>query len=110
MDAIAGLDDITGNWRRSMENYASFPGGFPTYHESDPPELLPELVAMAAERGQWLGLGLLPPRNGKDGWVTETLANIPEGIHVHGWAMRAYTHHRRLDSVDSRIGGVMLWH
>jgi hypothetical protein len=100
-DAIAGLDDIRGDWRRSLRNYEAFPGGFPTFHESDPPELLPDLVAMARERKQWLGFGLLPPREGKERFVRETLARIPEGIHVHGWAMRRYTQCRRLDSVDS---------
>ena len=100
-DAIAGLDDIAGDWRRSLRNYEAFPAGFPTFHETDPPALLPDLVAMAKERGGWLGFGLLPPRDGKEKFVRETLARIPEGIHVHGWAMRRYTHCRRLDSVDS---------
>ncbi len=100
-DAIAGLDDISGDWRRSMRNYENFPSGFPTFHETDPPELLPELISMARERGSWIGFGLLPPREGKDEFVRDTLDRIPEGIHVHGWAMRRYTHHRRLDSVDS---------
>lgn len=100
-DAIAGLDDISGDWRRSLANYEAFPEGFPTYHESDPPELLADLVAMAKERKQWLGIGMIPPRTGKESWVRSTLAQIPEGIHVHGWAMREYTHIRRLDSVDS---------
>lgn len=100
-DAIAGLDDINGNWRRSMRNYERFKDGFPTFHESDPPELLPDLVAMARERGGWLGVGLLPPREGKERFVRETLDRIPAEIHVHGWAMRRYTHCRRIDSVDS---------
>jgi hypothetical protein len=100
-DAIAGLDDISGDWRRSMANYAAFPGGFPTFHETDPSELLPDLIAMARERKQWIGVGLLPPRKGKESWVRRTLDRIPEGLHVHGWAMREYTHVRRLDSVDS---------
>lgn len=100
-DAIAGLDNIAGDWRQSLRNYAAFPDGFPTFHESDPPELLVDLVAMAKERKQWLGLGLLPPREGKEAWVRSTLERIPDGIHVHGWAMRRYTHIRRLDSVDS---------
>ena len=26
---------------------------------------------------------------------------MPDDLHVHGWALRAYTHIRRLDSVDS---------
>lgn len=30
-----------------------------------------------------------------------TLARVPADIHVHGWALRAFTKVRRLDSVDS---------
>lgn len=100
-DAVAGLDDISGDWRRSMANYAAFPGGFPTFHDTDPPELLDDLIALARERRQWLGLGLKPPREGKERWVRDTCERIPDGIHVHGWALRRYTHVRRLDSVDS---------
>jgi hypothetical protein len=100
-DAVAGLDDISGDWRRSMANYEAYPRGFPTFHDSDPPELLAELVAMASERGGWLGLGLVPPRTGKEGWVRAALARVPAGVHVHGWACREYLHVRRLDSVDS---------
>lgn len=103
-DAIAGLDDISGDWRRSLANYEAFPLGFPTFHESDPPDLLDDLVPMAAERGRWIGLGLLPAtRRARRGekWVREACSRIPEDIHVHGWAMRGYTHVRRLDSVDS---------
>lgn len=100
-DAVAGLDDIAGDWRRSLRNYEAFPLGFPTFHESDPPELLDDLVAMAKERTRWIGLGLLPPRAGKERWVRAALDRIPDGLHVHGWAMRGYTHCRRLDSVDS---------
>ncbi len=100
-DAIAGLDDIAGDWRRSLRNYEAFPLGFPTFHETDPPELLDDLVTLARERGRWIGLGLLPPRDGKERWVRAALDRIPDGLHVHGWAMRRYTHCRRLDSVDS---------
>lgn len=100
-DAVAGLDDIAGDWRRSLHNYEAVPFGFPTFHETDPPELLDDLIQLAKERGQWIGLGLLPPRDGKEKWVRKTLDRIPEGLHVHGWAMRRYTHCRRLDSVDS---------
>jgi hypothetical protein len=100
-DAIAGLDDISGDWRQSIDNYERFPLGFPTFHESDPYELLPDLIAMAQDRNRWLGIGLLPPRDGKERWMRETLDRIPENIHVHGWACRGYTHLRRLDSVDS---------
>lgn len=99
-DAIAGLDDIKGDWRRSLRNYERY-GGFPTFHESDPPELLDDLVPLARERGRWLGLGLLPPREGKETWVREACERIPADLHVHGWALRRYTHVRRLDSVDS---------
>ena len=99
-DAIAGLDDIGGDWRRSLRNYERV--GFPTFHYTDPPELLPELVAIARERGNWLGIGLVPgQRQGKEPWLRATLDRVPDGIHVHGWALRAYTHLRRLDSVDS---------
>lgn len=98
-DAIAGLDDISGDWRRSMENYKH--GGFPTFHDTDPPELLDELVPMARERGGWIGLGIKPPRQNKERWVRDTCDRIPNDLHVHGWALRAYTKVRRLDSVDS---------
>lgn len=98
-DAFAGLDDISGDWRRSMENYKH--GGFPTYHDTDPTELLDELIPMARERGGWIGLGIKPPREGKERWLRDTCDRIPSDLHVHGWALRAYTKVRRLDSVDS---------
>ena len=99
-DAVAGLDDISGDWRRSLKNYELY-GGFPTYHESDPPGLLDDLLPLARERGGWLGVGLLPPRAGKWRWVKETLARIPPGLHVHVWAGGEYAGHPRVDSVDS---------
>jgi hypothetical protein len=99
IDAWAGLDDISGDWQRSLKNYEA--GGFPTFHDSDPPELLDDLVAMARERGGWIGIGLLPPRQGKETFIRETLERIPEGLHVHGWACRLYSGHRRFDSFDS---------
>lgn len=102
-DAVAGLDDISGDWRRSLRNYELF-GGFPTFHETDPPELFDDLLPLARERGRWLGIGFLPEtrqRRDGEGWLRETCERIPEDIHVHGWAMRAYTKVRRLDSVDS---------
>jgi hypothetical protein len=100
-DAVAGLDDISGDWRQSLRNYEAMPNGFPTIHDSDPPELLRDLVALAQERGSWIGIGLVPPREGKESFVRRVCDNIPEGIHIHGWALRAYTKVRRLDSVDS---------
>ena len=100
-DAIAGLDDIRGDWRRSLQNYERMPLGFPTFHDSDPPELLDDLIALSRERGRWIGLGLVPPREGKERWVRQTCDRIPDDLHVHGWAMRLYTDVRRIDSVDS---------
>lgn len=100
-DAIAGLDDISGDWRRSLANYEAFEGGFPTFHDTDPPNLLDDLIPMARERGGWIGLGIKPPRGGKEHWVRDACDRIPPDLHVHGWALRAYTHVRRFDSVDS---------
>lgn len=100
VDAVAGLDDIAGDWRKSLNNYERF-GGFPTFHETDPPELLADLIPLARERGGWLGVGLLPPRAAKWDWVKRTLARIPDGLHVHVWAGGEYCGHPRVDSVDS---------
>jgi hypothetical protein len=99
-DAIAGIDDIGGDYRASLDNYDRY-GGFPTYHDSDPPELLDDLVALAQERGGWIGIGLKPPREGKEDFIRRTCDRIPPDLHVHGWALRAYTHISRIDSVDS---------
>lgn len=98
-DAWAGLDDISGDWRRSLKNYEA--GGFPTIHEADPIELLDELVPMARERGGWIGLGLTPPRGGKEATVRGILERIPDDLHVHGWACGGYAHLSRIDSFDS---------
>lgn len=100
-DAIAGLDDISGDWRKSLSNYESFDLGFPTIHDTDPPELLKDLVSIAAGRGKWIGIGLKPPRQGKERFVRWACDNIPEDYHIHGWALRAYSHVRRIDSIDS---------
>ncbi len=100
-DAIAGLDDISGDWRRSLRNYAAIDWTFPTWHNTDPLELLPELCAMAVDRGKWLGIGLKPPRENKETIIRQALEMVPESLHVHLWAGRAYTHIRRIDSVDS---------
>lgn len=100
-EAIAGLDDITGDWKRSLRNYQTIDWSFPTWHDTDPIELVDELVAMAQERKTWLGIGLMPPRNGKERIVRGVLERIPSDVHVHGWALRTYTNIGRLDSVDS---------
>jgi hypothetical protein len=101
MAPVAGLDDISGDWQRSLKNYAEIPWSFPTFHDTDPPELLDDLIAMATERKTWLGIGLLPPRSGRETFLRRTLDQIPDGLHVHLWAGRAYTYLRRIDSVDS---------
>ena len=97
--AWAGLDDINGDWRRSLKNYKA--GGFPTLHDTDPPELLDELIPMARERGGWIGLGLKPPRHRKEAFLRSALDRMPADLHVHGWACGAYSHLQRFDSVDS---------
>jgi hypothetical protein len=101
-DAIAGLDDISGDWRKSLRNYEIFPNGFPTFHETDPPELLHDLAELAIERKQWLGIGLLPPRTGKEKFIRSCLDQLPtEKLHIHGWALREYIRLNGLSSVDS---------
>lgn len=99
-DAIAGLDDINGDWRRSLRNYELY-GGFPTIHDTDPPEILNELIAIARDRKKWLGIGLKPPREGKEKFIRDVCERVPDDLHVHGWALRRYSHIRRINSVDS---------
>lgn len=103
-DAYAGLDHIEGDWKLSLKNYES--GGFPTMHDTDPPELLEDLIEIARVNcagwsSPWVGVGLKPPRQGKEHWVREVMEKIPDDIHVHGWALGAYTHVARIDSIDS---------
>ena len=98
-DAWAGLDDIRGDWRRSLKNYEA--GGFPTVHDTDPDELLPDLISLARERGGWIGVGLLPPRSGRMDWLRRTFERIPPDLHVHGWALGAYANLGRINSFDS---------
>lgn len=98
-DAWAGLDDISGDWRRSLANYKH--GGFPTIHDSDPIEMIDDLVPIARAAGGWIGLGLVPPREGKRDTVRRILDCIPDDLHVHGWALVRYTDLQRIDSVDS---------
>lgn len=100
VDAIAGLDDIAGDWQKSLRNYELY-GGFPTMHESDPPELLDDLVPIARERGGWLGMGLIPPRGGKWAFVRSVLDRVPDDLHLHVWAGGEYAGHPRVGSVDS---------
>jgi len=100
VDAWAGIDDIRGDWRRSLSNYEKF-GGFPTFHDTDPVELLDDIIALALSGQRWIGIGMLPPRAGREDWLRRTLDRVPDGIHVHGWACGQYAHINRIDSVDS---------
>lgn len=78
IDAIAGLDDISGDWRRSMKNYEAFPQGFPTFHDTDPDELLDDLIPnllRCARRG----------RAGYGAFLGAALAGI-EGMSAAGLA------------------------
>ncbi len=96
-DGVAALDDIRGDWQRGMENWRRYPWMFPTFHDSDPPEALETILSF---KPSWIGLGMVPPRT-NERWLKETLERLPPEIHVHGWALRGYTQHQRLDSVDS---------
>lgn len=99
--AWAGIDDISGDWRRSIDNYQKF-GGFPTIHDTDPIELLDDLIPMAREGQGWIGVGLEPPRQGKQEKVREILDRMPSDLHVHGWALGRYRRMSdRWDSMDS---------
>lgn len=100
-EAVAGLDDISGNWQQGLKNYEAVPWSFPTWHDSDPIELIPDLVALAQERKTWIAIGLKPPRQGKENIVRSFLERVPENIHIHGWALRAYMHIPGINSVDS---------
>jgi hypothetical protein len=97
--ACAGLDDIAGNWKRSLKNYERF--GFPTIHPADPPELLRDLIPIAEKRGKWIGVGGLARGGDRTDWVKRTLDRIPDHLHVHGFAARRYTHLGGFDSMDS---------
>ena len=100
IDAWAGLDCISGDWKKSLSNYRH--GGFPTFHpDADPPELLADLIPIAEERGNWLGIGLTPPRQGKEELLRRVLDQIPPHIHVHGWALVQYRYLNRITSMDS---------
>ena len=102
VDAVAGLDSILGDSRQSLRNYEAGIG-FPTMHDTDGDALLDELIPIAKERGGWIGIGIKPnpTRAGREDWLRRTLDRIPDDLHVHGWALRAYSHLTRFDSFDS---------
>lgn len=102
VDAVAGLDDIGGDWRKSLKAYEQGIG-FPTIHDTDPDHLIDELIPISRERGNWLGVGICPnpTRTGREDWLRRTLERVPKDIHVHGFALRTYSHVTRMDSFDS---------
>jgi hypothetical protein len=108
-DAIASLDDISGDYKTTIKNCELMPkgAGFPTIHEADPIEILPDLIELAKDHGNWLGIGLTPLRYHKENIVRNICEQIPDGIHVHGWALGEYGYLKRLDSVDS-IGWLLI--
>lgn len=98
--AHAALDSIHGDTERTLRNAEKF--GFPTFHEADPIEALPEFIELARKRNGWLGIGMTPPRNGKAEWLRSVCERLPDDLHVHGWALVAYWDREpRLNSVDS---------
>lgn len=87
VDGIAAVDDIRGDWRNGIKRWLEARDWtFPTYHESDPPEALDEILS---HDPSMIGLGGLPPRrNATADWLTRTWPRIPRDLPVHGWAMR----------------------
>jgi hypothetical protein len=102
-DAIAGLDDISGDVKRSFRNYEKF-GGFPTIHFKDPFESLPDLLEVSRKQGKrWLGIGGLigkGNRDAKEDFVRRVCDSVPSDTHLHAWGAQGYTHIRRVDSID----------
>lgn len=113
-DHVAALDDIAGDWRKGLANWDQAPWMFPTIHDSDPDQALdailerlqdPRRARIRIGQAQWIGIGMVPPRRSRT-WLRRVLERIPEGVHVHGFALRGYiqdiTNARGRDfSVDS---------
>lgn len=95
--AVAALDDINGRSELTYANWMKYPWMFPTYHDSDPEDFLDVILSQGPK---WLGLGMVPPRV-NESWLRSTLERIPQGIHVHGWALGSFSHLQRMDSADS---------
>lgn len=101
----AGLDDVGGDWRQSLRNYENGIG-FPTLHDTDknPEAFLDELIPIARERGNWIGIGLEPfkrQRAGREPWLRRIVERIPDSLHVHLWAGGRYLHVPGIHSSDS---------
>lgn len=101
-DSYAALDDISGDTEKSLRNLEIDKVGFPTFHDTDDFSYLPQFIEIARQReGKWLGIGIKPPREGKEAWLRDVLDEVPKDVWVHGWALGLYTHVPGLDSVDS---------
>jgi len=96
LDAAAALDDIRGDWRRSLRNWDSLPHTFPVLHDSDPPEYIAAVIERLGDPArarlrptdlQWCGIGLVPPRSNTQ-FALRMLGMIPPGVHVHLFALR----------------------
>jgi hypothetical protein len=100
-DGTASLDDIAGDWELGMDNWLKYPWMFPTYHDSDPPQALDEILN---HNPSFIGLGIVPDKSGQRNnirWLLETLDRIPPSTHIHGWALRKYARLKRINSMDS---------
>lgn len=88
--AWACLDDISGDWKKGIANWRAMPGTFPVFHDTDPPELLSDMLSECARRScTWIGLGMKPPRRSEH-WLRQTLDRIERfdaSMHVHCFAM-----------------------
>ena len=98
-DGAACLDDISGDWKAGLANWDRYPWMFPVFHDSDPPEALDAILERLQDSSsgrfrrtspQWIGLGMVPPRTNRR-WLAETLARLPAGLHVHGFALRGHS-------------------
>jgi len=114
-DAIAGLDDIAGDWRQGLKNYAAMPDGigFPTFHDADPWDILPDLCAIGRERGGWIGLGMQPSqRHARHQWVAAAVSAVrasDPALNIHVWAGRRFGE-VAWDSTDSTDWFRDAWH
>lgn len=90
-EAIAGLDNIKGNWRKSLRNYERIPWSFPTFHSTDPPELLKDLVAMSVERNTWLGISTSGEKQKSGGCVWFVIRCLKGCIFMAGHCGSSHT-------------------
>ena len=51
-------DPLDPDYGAKKAKFYANTGGFPTIHDTDPEELLPDLIDIARERGGWIGVGV----------------------------------------------------